>query len=223
MPSIWDTLSGHAPQLQDNTGVVSDADARAQAALRAQEAKYNPYITAGQGALPILQGQYAQLLNNPQALYNKWASSYQESPYAKYQTQAMTGALNRNAAATGSLGSPYAQQNLASTIHGITSGDEQQYINQMRGLYSQGLSGEQGMAHMGLQGLGGQSGLVSQGAGLDMQSALAQMSEKDKMQLQQYLENQQGHQNLLQNIGAGAGLLSDLPWGKIGGWLSGLL
>src|SRR5262245_20250391 len=41
---------------------------------------FQPYINAGMNALPQMQNQYGNLLNNPGGLMNRIGQSYQQSP-----------------------------------------------------------------------------------------------------------------------------------------------
>lgn len=109
-----------------------------------------PYEQFGTNQLPILQKQYRNLLNNPGDFYNQLGAGYQQSPGYKFQTDQALGAANRAAAAGGMLGSPQEQQNIAGITNQLANQDFNQYLQQVLGIYGQGLGGLQGLANNGL-------------------------------------------------------------------------
>ena len=136
---------------------------------------FNPYINAGQQALPALQHQYGQLLgqgagimnqnnqlmNNPGGVMNRIGAGFQQSPGYQFSVNQALGAANRAASAGGMLGSPMEQQNIAGTVTGMANQDYYNYLNHgmsmydtglqnATNMYGMGLQGEQDMAHMGL-------------------------------------------------------------------------
>lgn len=127
---------------------------------------FNPYINAGNQALPQLQQQYGQLLsqggniqntygqmmNDPTGVMNKIGSNFQQSPGYQFQTSQAEGAANRAAAAGGMLGSPMQQQNIAGTVNGMANQDYYNYLNHGMSMMDQGLQGATNMYGMGLQG-----------------------------------------------------------------------
>lgn len=119
----------------------------------------NPYVTAGQQAMPQLQQQYGMLLNDPGAVMNKIGAGFQQSPGYQFQVDQASGAANRAAAAGGMLGSPMQQQNIAGTVNNIANQDYYNYLNHGTNLYEQGLGG---MSHIMDNGLNA-SGQMSQG------------------------------------------------------------
>lgn len=125
---------------------------------------FNPWINAGKSALPQLQQQYGQLLNNPGGVMNRMGAGFQQSPGYQFQTQQALNAANRAAAAGGMAGSPMEQQNIAGTVNQMANQDYYNYLNRAMGLYDQGLSGMNDMSHMGLS--------ASSNLGEDLASAL---------------------------------------------------
>ena len=110
---------------------------------------YSPYANAGQGSLNTLMQQYNTLLNNPQAIMQMAGSGYQQSPGYQYQYDQAMNAQNSAAASGGMLGTPYHQENAATTANDLANQDYEQYLNQTLGLYGKGLEGEQGLNQMG--------------------------------------------------------------------------
>lgn len=110
---------------------------------------YQPYIDAGNQALPTLEQQYQMLINDPTAMMTMIGNSYTASPGYQYNVNQATNAANNAAAAGGMLGSPAEQENLAKSISGIASQDYNTYMNQALGQYGLGLQGEQGLNQMG--------------------------------------------------------------------------
>jgi hypothetical protein len=183
---------------------------------------YNPYISAGNQALPQLQQQYNQLLgglpdlqqqygnamSNPGGVYNQIQSGYQQSPGFQFALkQALAGSNNANAAG-GMAGSPMAQQQNMQVASGLASQDFNNYMQNALGVYGMGLQGEQGLYNEGLGGLGG-LGQLGYNASNEMANNLGQ-SLLSKSMLQYAGQNAQN-----QNQGS--------MWGALGGGLGSLL
>lgn len=112
---------------------------------------YDPYIQQGQDANKLLMEKYGDLINDPNALYNKFSEGYKESP--GYQTRlqsALRGAGNA-AAAGGMAGSLEHQQHSAEKAMDLSSKDFEDYLNHILGLYGAGLQGEQGLGEQGFK------------------------------------------------------------------------
>lgn len=118
---------------------------------------FNPYINAGNQALPSLQQQYGQLLNNPGGVMNGIGAGFHQSPGYQFQTQQAMGAANRAASAGGMLGSPAEQQSIAGTVNGMANQDYYNYLDHGMNMYGMGLQGMGDMAHMGLSASNGLS------------------------------------------------------------------
>ena len=140
----------------------------------AQQQNLAPYVTAGQATLPIQAGQYQNLVNqanplgnylglanDPNAILSRFGAGFQQSPGYQYQVDQMTKASNNAAAQGGYIGSPQQQEYMAGQIGGLANQDYNQYLNQVMGLYGQGL---QGMGNMYGQGLSGLQNIMSVGA-----------------------------------------------------------
>lgn len=113
----------------------------------------NPYMTAGQGAI----GTYQNALNkmaNPTDFMNNIMNQYQQSPWAKFQTDQGIKAANNAASASGMLGSGAEQKELAEFAQGISSKDMQQFLQNALGINNQYLGG---YGHIMDNGLGANS------------------------------------------------------------------
>jgi hypothetical protein len=165
-----------------------------------------PYSQAGMGALPILQQQYGNLLNNPTGVMNQIGSTYQQSPGYQWQVNQATGAANRAAAAGGMAGSPMEQQQLAGTVDQLANQDYYNYLSHGLSQYGMGLSGMQGLGQMGLQ--------ASTGLGEDLSTAAEAQAQ---MAYAGAANQNQATQGSLGGIG---GLLSGgMQAMAMGGWL----
>jgi hypothetical protein len=130
---------------------------------------FNPYISAGQGAMGQLQGQYGnllgnysgvqgqynQLMNDPNGFLSKIGAGYQKSPGFDWQMNQGMNAANNAAASGGMAGSPQHQQQAATMATGLANQDYYNYLNHALGLYNTGLQGNAGLYGAGLQGLQG--------------------------------------------------------------------
>lgn len=110
---------------------------------------YDPYINAGHEAMGQTQGQYGQLINDPNSIYNKLAGGYKQSPGFQWQMGQGINAANNAAAAGGMIGSPQHQQQAATMAEGLANQDFQNYMNSVTGLYGTGLQGMQGISNTG--------------------------------------------------------------------------
>jgi hypothetical protein len=140
---------------------------------------FEPYINAGKEAIPGLQEQYKNLLNDPEALMNHIAGNYKESPGYKFQLGQAEQGINSAAAAGGMLGSPSHQLQAGEMATNLANQDFYNYLQNALGSaqtqYGRGLTGLEGMAGRGQQAstdlgenlasiLGTKGGLAYQGA-----------------------------------------------------------
>ena len=173
----------------------------------------SPYINAGAGAMGTLQDQYGKLLNDPNSILNKFGSGYQQSPGYQQNVNEATRASNNAAAAGGFIGSPQQQADLAKEIGGYANQDYNQYLNNVLGLYGQGLSG---MGNIGQMGYG-----ASQGA-------MNSLNDMLKSQAMLAYTNSANQSESAGGMGAGLGGLFGSAFGlsglgkKIGGMFGGM-
>lgn len=161
---------------------------------------FQPWMSAGQQALPQLQQQYGQLLNNPTGVMNGIGSTFHQSPGYQWQTNQALGAANRASAAGGMLGSPAEQQSIAGTVNQMANQDYYNYLNHGMQMYGMGLQGQQGLAQMGYG--------ASANLGDDLASTL--MSQAQLAYSGQSDVNQGRFGMLGSVMGAGGGLLASL-------------
>ena len=112
---------------------------------------YQPWMQGGQNQFQQAGNQYSQLMNDPGAMMAKFGSGYQQSPGYKWQVDQALGAANRSAAAGGMAGSPEEQQNIAGTVNNLANQDYYNYLNNVTGLYGQGLQGANYQSGLGYQ------------------------------------------------------------------------
>lgn len=160
---------------------------------------FQPFIDAGNRARPQLQNNYDQLLNNPNAIYNKLGEGYQQSPGYQFKLQQALAGANNAQAAGGMLGTPQHQQVNMGVANGIASQDYNDYLNQVKSLYGMGLQGEQGLNNQGFE--------ASRGYGENLGSILGQQAQYAYEG--QNAENE-GNEKNWSNIFSGAA--SALPW-----------
>ncbi len=95
-----------------------------------------PYANAGQGAIGNYQ-QWLQGQKDPSQFINNLMSGYQESPYAKYQQQQSMNAGTNAASASGLSGSTPMMQQLQQNAAGITSEDQNKWLQNVLGVNTQ--------------------------------------------------------------------------------------
>jgi hypothetical protein len=138
---LWDIFGSEDPSKAANP-YLADIEGKTKGYL-------DPYLQAGMQALPLLQGQFKNLLSDPTSIMKQIGGQFQASPGYQYNVDQATGAANRAAAAGGMLGSPAEQAELAKTVSGIANQDYNNFMNQGLGLYGRGLQGEEGLGQMG--------------------------------------------------------------------------
>jgi len=157
---------------------------------------YDPYISAGQQAIPGLQEQYARMMSDPGSIMTQFGKGFQASPGYQYNVDEATKAASRAAAAGGMAGSPAEQAGVAKSISGLANQDYYNYLNHALSLYQGGVGGEEGLMK---QGYGASSEMANQLANLALtKSKLA-------------FAGQQGQNEALGGlIGAGASIATAL-------------
>jgi hypothetical protein len=100
----------------------------------------SPYMQAGNGAIGTYQNALNQM-QDPTKFMNNIMGQYQQSPWAKFQTQQGINAANNAGSASGMLGSGAEQKELADYAQNISSRDMQQYFNNAMGINNQYLGG----------------------------------------------------------------------------------
>lgn len=161
-----------------------------------------PWFQYGQNALPQLQGQYGDLLNNPGGKLNSIGEGFQESPGFKFALQQALEASGHAAAAGGMAGTPQHQQQNMQLATAIGNQDYYNWLGHATGLYNQGLQGEQGLASMGQQSGQNISDMIAQA--LAQQGQYAYEGEAGK---------NSANNSLFSGLGSGLGLLGAfLPW-----------
>lgn len=157
---------------------------------------FQPWMQAGQQALPQWLQQLQQLTQNPGQFINKVGQGYKQSPGYQFQlNQGLQGA-NNAAAAGGMAGSPQSQQYGADIAGNLANKDYYNYLSTALGQYGQGLSG--------LEHLSGQGQTASIGLGEDLSSILGNQAQAA------YLGQSQQNQGMGGGIGSLIGGLAGL-------------
>lgn len=175
----------------------------------------NPFINAGQNALGPYQKAITPMLT-PDQFYQKMMHGYTESPQAKLRQQEGEQAYDRSAAASGMLGSGALGKAVSNFTQQNIGADQQNWLNNMLGIYEQGLKGNSDLAHIGLQG-GLGMGQIGQGYASQMGNMYDHMSQQD------WAQNQQGNQNFFSLLGLGGGLAGTIMGGPLGGMTGGMM
>ncbi len=120
--------------------------------------QYSPWITAGRNAL----GKYQSALggmSDPQDFYRRMMAGYHESGAAKEAIKQGIHAADAAGAASGMLGSGAEKTALQRQGQRITDEDQQNWLNNMRDIYGQYVSGEGSLQGEGFGGVESQAGL----------------------------------------------------------------
>ena len=183
---------------------------------------FQPWINTGQRTLPGLESQFGQLMNDPNAMFNKFAAGYQHSPgYENMQRQGQNAALNASAAG-GMAGTPQHQQQAAQISEDIANQDFYNYLSKVMGLYGMGLEGGMGLNKMGAE--------MSRGLGEDISSVygqkagLARSREMEEAMRKMFEEQQESNMwnSIFGAVGTiGGGLLGGPAGAAAGNWMFG--
>lgn len=106
----------------------------------------NPFYQAGAGAIPQYQAWLAKM-QDPTKFINQTMGQYQQSPWARFQTDQAMRANTNTASAAGLIGSTPYQQAGEQYARDISSQDMNQWLGNVMGvnnLYGQGLGGLMG-------------------------------------------------------------------------------
>lgn len=170
----------------------------------------NPFYQAGTNALPQYQDWLKQM-QDPTAFINKTMSSYQESPWAKYQQAEAMRAANNMGSASGLIGSTPLMQQAQQNASQISSQDMQNYLGNVMGVNTQYGAGLQNMIG------GGQNAadMIAQLLGLQSQNANDYAQNMARFAYSQAAGKQQDQNNIFGGIGS-------LLTGGLAGLLGGL-
>lgn len=155
---------------------------------------YQPYIDAGNRAMPNLENQYGKLTNDPGGFINGVGQGYQKSPGFDFSVKQGEQAAGNAAAAGGMAGSPQHEQQVAGMVTNLANQDYNNWLSTALGSYGMGLNGQQNLANMGY------------GASNELAQSIAN-SMLSKAQLQ-YAGNNAQQQSQLGGLGALAGMAS---------------
>src|SRR6185369_13758210 len=155
----------------------------------------DPYMEAGKRAIPQLEGQYGNLMNDPGGFINKIGAGYKESPGFKFALERALAGGGRAAAAGGMAGSPTHEFENMQTASGLASQDYNQWLQSALSQYGLGLRGEEDLEHGGLSAGKSLADMIAQV--LAQQGNLAYKAASDKNASQN---------SLLSGIGSAIGL-----------------
>lgn len=142
---------------------------------------YQPYMDAGTGAMSNLQSQYGQLINDPGAKFNQMGQSFQQSPGFNFAMQQALQGSNHAAASGGMAGSPEHEQENQTMATNLANQDYYNYMNNVTGLYGEGLHGEQDMMHQGYKATQSLTDQIAQALAAESALSYKQDASKNSM------------------------------------------
>jgi hypothetical protein len=122
----------------------------------------NPYIKAGQQAVPGLQNQFSKLLQNPGGRVNEIGKGYQQSPGLQFAIKQALAAAGHGAAAGGYAGSPQHEFYNMQQATGLANQDYNSWMQNALGEYNQGLAGQQNLYGTGANASNSLAQMISQ-------------------------------------------------------------
>ena len=123
---------------------------------------YEPYIEAGRRSMPISEGEYGSLINNPGGKLNQIGANFQESPGFKFALQQALQGANHAAAAGGMAGSPEHEYENMQLATNLGNQDYYNWLKPATELYGAGLTGEEGIGERGFNASKGFSDQIAQ-------------------------------------------------------------
>lgn len=111
--------------------------------------QYQPYINAGQNAMPGYQDIMHQLLSNPQEFMKMLGGGYQESPGYQWKKNQGLGAINNASAAGGMLGTPQHEQEAGELAGHLADQDFNEYMDRVLKGLGMGAAGTEGIINRG--------------------------------------------------------------------------
>ena len=173
----------------------------------------DPYMQGGHQAQNTASNQYNKMANGPMDFLNQIISGYKPSEGYKFREKNALNAARNSAAAGGFSGTHNDQMNQAELSNGLLGQDMQEWLQNVLGIQSTGLSGLENQAHRGLEGARSLADLLGNVGGA--QAGLARSSGREQNQNQNQMMGQ-----LSSLLGQGAGALAkkgEQPSGMIGG------
>lgn len=176
---------------------------------------YDPYINAGLDASGKTKSKYEDLMNDPTGFINKLMEGYKPSEGYQFQKEQLTKELGNTAAAGGIAGTPQDQMNQGEGIQKLLSGDMQQFLKNVLGVFDTGLEGEEGVASRGYDASGKLTDAL--GSALNQQGGLAFQDAQQKNKNKNDMWSMFG-----KALGAGAGgFFGGVPGAAIGSKIFG--
>ncbi len=138
-----------------------DAMSQYQKYMQQAQGVQNPFLQAGTGAIGNYQN-WLQGMQDPTKFMNNMMGQYQESPFAKFQQQQGMRAANNMGSATGMTGSTPLMQQAQQNAQNISSGDMNNWLQNVLGINSQYGQGQQNLMNMGQGSANALSGMYGQ-------------------------------------------------------------
>ncbi len=139
---------------------------------------YDPYIQEGQNAYNQMQGPISQMTQDPAAFLEKIMGSYEPSKGYQLRRDEALRAAGNTAAAGGMRGSMQDIESESRLTDSLLGEDMQQWLNNVLGLQTQGLQGQQVFYNSGLQSSGNLADLL--GGALNQKAGLAFQGQAQK-------------------------------------------
>ena len=135
------------------------------------EQRYNPSIERGNRAYESLEPLYNRFANNPAEYLNELQQSYKPSTGYEFKERKALDAARNAAAAGGYTGTPYHQTQAAELAKNLAGEDMQQWLQNVLGIQSGGIGGQQGFANQGYESNANLTDIL--GNSLNQQAGLA--------------------------------------------------
>lgn len=157
-----------------------------------------PYMNAGQQALPGMQKEFGESMSNPGGRANEIGEGYRQSPGFDFAMKQALKARQNAASAGGFAGTPAHEQYAMQTATGLADQDYNQWMQNALNLHGQGVMGNMGLYQTGAQSANNMAQMI--------QDALTKQAE-NKWSSQQEANKQDNSGSIWGTIGNLAGTL----------------
>lgn len=119
---------------------------------------YDPYVQQGQRVGSQLEDTYNQQASDPNAYYNKIAGGYQQSAGFNEKRDELLRQAQNTAASGGFAGGEQHQKGATGIVDALMNEDFQKWYNNVNGINTSGIAGQQNLYNTGYNAAGAQSG-----------------------------------------------------------------
>ena len=139
---------------------------------------YNPHVQRGERAAQSLEPLFKRFSEDPTGYLNELQQGYKPSTGYNFKRNELEEQARNAAAAGGFSGTPYHQQQQTRLVEGLLNDDMQQWLQNIMGIQSTGLTGQQGFANTGYNATESLTDIL--GSNLNQRAQMAYRDQEEK-------------------------------------------